>query len=118
MGTLRSVCGLLLVVLTMYVGSQIVPAYMANVRLAEAIDDAAHDLSRNLSPNEEETRDRIVLEARALDIKLKPEQVGVRRVQNEGVAWANYTVHLDFPVHPVDLHFQPASRNSKLAGGI
>lgn len=102
----------------MYVGSQVVPAYVANLRLEEFIDDAAHDLSRNLSPNIEETRDRIVLEARALDISLKQDQVGVRRVGTEGYAWADYTVHLNLPVHPFDLHFQPASRNSKGAAGL
>jgi hypothetical protein len=120
MGAIRSLVGLLVVLSTIYVGSLVLPAYIANFRLEEAINDVAGELSRNLpaTETEEDARSHILAEARALDIALTPQQVEVRRIRNEGVAWADYTVRLDFPVHPVDLHFQPASRSKKSAMGM
>lgn len=111
---MRSFLGLLLILVTVYVGFQLVPAYVANLRLEESIDDTAHALSRAVPPTDDEARTWVVADARALDIELRPSQVEVRRINNEGIVWADYTVHVDFPVHPVDLHFQPASRNRKM----
>lgn len=115
---MRSFLGLLLILVTVYVGIQIGPAYVANLRLEEFIDDTAHALSRPIPPSEEETRRWVLAEARALNIDLSPQQIMVRRFNNEGVIWADYTVHVDFPLHPMDLHFQPSSRNRKTLQGF
>ena len=113
---MRSLVGLLLIASVLYLGLQVLPAYVANVRLEEAINDTAYALSRALP--EAEARQRVVAEARALDIDLSPEQVTVQKFNNEGFVRADYTVHVALPVYPLDLHFQPASRNRKWSPGF
>jgi protein involved in polysaccharide export with SLBB domain len=31
----------------------------------------------------------------------------------EVLVWGDYTVHIDLPIYPVDLRFQPASKSKK-----
>ena len=115
---MRSFFGLLLILLTIYVGTQFVPVYVANFRLEESIDDTAQAFSRPFPPTEDEARKWVLAEARALDIDLNPEQVVVHRRYTEGVIWADYTVHVTLLSHPVDLHFQPASHNRRMVQGF
>ena len=113
---MRSFLGLLMIASAIYLGSQLGPAYVNNVRLEEAINDTAHALGRTLP--EAEARERVVAEARALEIELSPEQVMVEKINSEGFVSAYYTVHVALPVHPLELHFQPASRNRRAGAGF
>lgn len=115
---MRSFFGLLLILMTIYVSTQLAPVYVANFRLEESIDNAAHTFSRALPPTEDEARKWVLAEARSLDIDLSPEQVVVRRWNNEGFIWADYTAHVNLLTRPVDLHFKPASRNRKALPGF
>jgi sensor domain CHASE-containing protein len=63
--------------------------------------------------NEDQVREKVLQEAQRLHIDLQPEQVKVRRIAQEIVIWADYTVHIDVPYHPFDLEFHPASKNKR-----
>src|SRR6266542_49896 len=114
MKTLRSLFWLFIVVAGLYVGWRVAPVYFANYQLEEAMEDTARDASVNTRRSEEEIRDKVLRQARELDIPLKSEDVKVRRTESSDVlVWGDYTVHVDLPIYPLDLHFQPASKSKK-----
>ena len=65
------------------------------------------------SKSEEELRKNILRQARELHVELQPNQLFVQRVMNDVLIWGDYTVHVDVPVYPFDLHFQPMSKSKK-----
>jgi hypothetical protein len=52
--------------------------------------------------------------ARELDIPLADKQLKVTRSGAEVAISAEYTIHVDLPLYPVDLHFAPASKNKRI----
>jgi hypothetical protein len=113
MKTIRSLLGLVIFVAVIYFGYLLFPPIFANYQLADAMESTARITSVAYPPKtEEDIREIIMKEVRNLDIPLTPEQVKVQRTQ-EITIWADYTVHIDNPVHPIDLEFHPASKNKK-----
>lgn len=113
MNTLRFWLRICFLVACVYTAWQVFPSFLANYELEKTIDTAARFGAMDGRQSEEELRDRIVREARALHIDLQPEQVYVQRIPNDVLIWGDYTVHVDLPVHPLDLHFQPMSQSKK-----
>ena len=113
MSTLRSLFGLFIIAATLYAGWEIAQPYYANFQFEQAIDDAARAGTMNSARSDREVLDEVMLKAQELKVPVKSEAVQVQRVNNEVLVWAEYTVRVDLPVHPVDLHFQPASNSKK-----
>jgi DNA-binding GntR family transcriptional regulator len=118
MKSLRSLFGIFIVVAAVYVGWLVVPIYMANYQLEEAMDDSVREAIVNYRSTDQSIRAKVMNQARALDIPLGEEQLHVERTSggsmgSDVMIWGDYTVHVDLPFYPFDLHFQPASRNAK-----
>jgi hypothetical protein len=93
-----------------YTGWMVVPAFIANYRLEEAIDDSARSAAVNSHRTEDEIRSVVYQDARELQIPLKPEDIKVERNGGDVVISADYAVHVELPVHPIDLQFHPSSK--------
>jgi hypothetical protein len=113
MNTLRSWIWIFVVVASAYTAWQVFPSFMANYELERTIDTAARFGAMDRELGEEALRNRVLLEARSLHIDLQPEQVYVQRIPNDVLIWSDYTVHVELPVHPLDLHFQPMSKSKR-----
>jgi hypothetical protein len=113
MSTLRSLIGLLLVVAALYAGWQIAQPYYANFQFEEAIEDAARAGTVDAQRSEQDILNEVLNHAQELKVPIKSEAVQVQRINNEVLVWGEYTVHVDLPIHPIDLHFQPASKSKK-----
>lgn len=110
MKNLRIAFWLCLVGAAVYTGWMVVPAFIANYRFQESIDDSARAAAVNSQRTDDEIRSAIYEEARELQLPLKPEDIKVERDGGDVRVSADYTVHVNLPVHPVDLDFHPSSK--------
>jgi len=89
------------------------PCYIANFQLEGAMDDAARMGAANPRATDEDLRGSVMREVKAQGIPLTGDQILIERAANDVYISAEYTVHVDIPIYPFDLHFQPMSKNKK-----
>jgi hypothetical protein len=110
MKTVRGLSGVLIIVALIYVLWSMIPAYYSNYKLEDFVTNEARTDTYN-NKTEDEIRDTILQKAQQSEIPLTKEQISVQRGGNTVAIEVNYTVHLNFPIHPVDLKFQATSKN-------
>lgn len=114
MGTVKLAFGLIVIVAAIYVGAAVIPVYYANYEFQDMIKTEATLQTYTTKP-EAEIQQTILKRAQELDIPLTKDQVKVQRRGNLGTGsltiQAPYTVHVDLPGYPVDLHFDPSTEN-------
>jgi hypothetical protein len=114
MGTFKIACSLAFVVTGLYVGVELVPVYYSNYEFADAITNEATVSTYN-TKSEEEIRNTIFKKAQEYSVPLTKEQIKVHRSGTTGTGSllidAPYTVHIDLPGYPFDLHFDPSTNN-------
>ncbi len=113
MKTIKALFGLFIVVAIVWVGIKALPPYFANYQFEDVIENETKMNSYN-QKSEQEIREGIVKKARELDIPLTTDQVKVQRMGSELAISADYTVHIDIPIYPFDLHFTPSSKNKRI----
>jgi hypothetical protein len=77
------------------------------------MEDAARSGTADYRRTDQEIQEEVLKQARELNVPVTAEDVHVERVNSEVMVWSDYTVRVDLPVHPIDLHFQPASKSKK-----
>jgi len=114
MGTIKLVFGLVVIAASVYVGATLVPIYYANYQFQDVIKTEATLQTYTTKP-EAEIQQYIVKKAQELEIPLDKDHIKVQRHGNTGTGsltiQAPYTVHVDFPGYPMDLHFDPSTEN-------
>ena len=110
MKTIKALIGLAVLAGGIYLGWNLIPPYFNDYKLEGAIADEAR-INTYSNKSEEAMRETVVEKAKALEIPLTTENVTVTRGNGVVSIDVNYTVHLDFPVHPVDLSFHTSSKN-------
>ncbi|MFB3814682.1 MAG: hypothetical protein ACE14L_11280 [Terriglobales bacterium] len=114
MKSLRSLFGLFVIGAIVYCAWLLVPPYYANFQFEEAMDDAARAASTPpIRTSEQDLRENLVRKARGFGIQIQPEQIQVQRLGGDFLVWGEYTVHVDLPLYPLDLQFQPMSKSKK-----
>lgn len=113
MARLKSLLGIVLILGAVYVGWQLIPPYYGNFQLQDTIESEARLNSYNMK-TEEEIKAIIVKRAKELELPLTAEQVQVQRNGTILSIAADYTVHVDLPIYPVDLHFTPMTKNHRI----
>lgn len=114
MGTIKLIFGLLLIVTCVYVGAELIPVYYANYEFNDIVKTEATLQTYTTKP-ESEIQDMLFKKAQDLQIPLNKEQIKVTRRGTTGTGSlsisAPYIVHVDLPVYPLDLHFDPSTEN-------
>lgn len=114
MKRLKALLGLIVVVAGFYLAWELIPPYLNNYQLADAIENEARLDSYNPNKTDADIKNSVVKAARDLDIPLKPEDVQVTREGPNLSISASYTVHVDLPGYPLDLKFNPATKNKRI----
>jgi len=114
MKRLKALLGLLVVVGGFYLAWELIPPYLANYQLQDAIENEARMDSYNPNRTDADIKASVVKAARDLDIVLRPEDVQVSRDGPNLTISASYTVHVDLPGYPLDLRFNPATKNKRI----
>lgn len=115
MGKIKLLFGLGAIVAVIYGGVELIPPYFSNYQFEDAIkQEALH--STYSTKTEDDIRDEVFKKARDLEIPLTREEIKVQRTgsgQGNGTLMieADYSVHVELPGYPLDLHFTPSSRN-------
>ena len=114
MSTIKLILTLGLLAFGVYVGAEIIPPYFANYQFQDAIDTEAR-LATYSNKNEDSLRDSVFKQAQNLEIPVTRDDIKVQRTGTQGTGSVfietDYTVHVDLPGYPLDLHFHPASKN-------
>jgi nitrogen fixation protein FixH len=114
MGTIKLVLVLGLLASAVYVGAQIIPPYFANYEFQDTLETEAR-MGTYSTKGDEVIRDAVFRKAQELELPLTAQDIKLQRVGPNGNATvtieADYTVHVDLPGYPMDLHFHPASKN-------
>ncbi len=117
MGSLKAVLGFAVIAAVIYGSWLVIPPYFANYQFQDDIKNTAlHDMYG--TKTEEDIRQGVFKRAKALEIPLTEEQIKVKRIGNSGsgslLIDVDYTVRVDMPGYPLDLHFHPSSENKGL----
>src|SRR5262245_60073327 len=103
MKTLKSLLGLLVVVMFFYCAWKLVPPYFNEYQFEDAIGQIARYSAYNQQKSEQDIRDEVAKKAMELDIPLSSEQIKVVRNGAELTISAEYKIHVDLPGYPLDL---------------
>src|SRR6478736_9527354 len=114
MGSLKLVFGIFVMVASVYLIAELAPPFFSNYQFEDAIRTEAQMDTYN-TKTEDQIRDAIFKKAQDLDVPVTREQI---KVQRSGVTGsgsisieAPYTVHVNLPGYPLDLDFNPTTRN-------
>ena len=114
MGTIKLIMTLALLAIGVYVGAEVIPPYFANYQFQDAIDTEAK-MATYSTKGEDAIRDSVFKQAQNLEIPVTRDDIKVQHTGNQanGTVFieTDYTVHVDLPGYPLDLHFHPASKN-------
>lgn len=114
MKSLKTLIGIFVVVAVFYVGYKVVPVYFNYYQFQDAVESEAR-LQTYSTKSEADMRETMWKKAQELEIPLdSPEQIKVERSSNSVSISTEYTVHIDLPIHPFDLNFNPNSKNKQL----
>jgi hypothetical protein len=114
MGTIKLVFGLFVIAAAIYLGVELVPVYYANYEFQDVIKTEATLQTYTTKP-EAEIQAGIYKKAQQLELPLSQDQIQVQRRGTTGTGSltirAAYTVRVDLPGYPLDLHFDPSTEN-------
>lgn len=113
MKTVRALVGLLIVVGAIYTAWLVVPAYLHNYQLEDAMGDEAR-MNTYSAKSEEDMRETIYRKAKDMEMPITRDQVNVKREAQSVNIWVNYTVHVELPGYAFDLQFHPSTKNKAL----
>ncbi len=111
---MKLVFGIFVIAVAIYLGVQLVPVYYANYQFKDAVNTEA-TLETYTTKPEADIRDAVYKQAQQGGIPIEKDQIKVQRTGTVGTGAllisAPYTVHIDFPGYPMDLHFDVSSDN-------
>lgn len=114
MESIKLIFGLFVIVAAIYLGVALVPAYYTNYELQDALNNEAL-MATNSGKTEDAIQESVFKQAHQLGIDISRDDV---KVQRNGAQFSgsvsievDYTVHVNLPGYPFDLHFAPVATN-------
>ncbi len=115
MKTVRMLFGLFLVGSVIFLAWKVVPAYFANYQFEEAVDDTARSAAVDSRKGPDEIRSAVLEKAQSYELPVKAEDIDVTRNGSDVLISVEYVVHVDVPVYPFDMKFNPSSKRQGLS---
>jgi hypothetical protein len=114
MKSLRGIVALVIVVAVFYVGFKVVPVYFDFYQFQDAIEEEAR-INSYTGKSVNDIRETVWKKVQQLELPLtSPDDLKIERTGNMVSIQAEYTVHIDVPIHPFDLKFQPNTKNKQI----
>ena len=114
MGRIKMFLGIFVIVAGVYVSAKLIPPYFSNYQFQDSIKEEATRDSY-AAKTESDIQDTIFKKAQDYDIPITKEGIHVEHQGNQFsgtiIIRAPYTVHVDLPAYPLDLHFEPSTLN-------
>jgi Domain of unknown function (DUF4845) len=115
MKSFRALSGLLLVVAMFYCSYKFLPVYLAAYQFDDAIKEEAK-LAAYSQRSDADIQANVFKKAQDFEIPIKPEGIHVQRSNADLNISADYRVHVDLPLFPLDLDFHPSSKGHQFSG--
>jgi hypothetical protein len=113
MKELKSIFGLLILVVGCFVIYKVLPSYWGNYKLGRMIEEQA--VIYTYTPKSDaDIAAEIAQKAQSLDIVLAPQEITVQRTPGDLTITAEYSVHVDMPFYPLDLPLKASSKNKNV----
>lgn len=110
---MKSIFGMLLLVVGGFVLYQVLPVYWGDYKLGRLLEEQSQIDTYNSASNQEIAA-VIVGKAREFNVALSPEQVKVQRGAGDLTITTDYMVHVDLPIYPLDLNFKTTTNNKNV----
>jgi len=110
MKELKSIFGLLLLLVGAFVLYKVAPAYWGNFKMGRLVEEQSVAFTYTANSPDEISRS-IAEKAQEFNVPLTPEQITVHRTPGDLSIAVDYTVHIEMPFYPFDLEFKTASKN-------
>lgn len=107
-GRLKTIIGLAIVAMMVYMGFKIIPAYVNNYELEDAMKSEARFAGVNRK-SPEQVRDTIYTKIKQLGIPAQPENIRVEVLQSGMRITVTYTVVVELPGYQLELNFKPTA---------
>jgi len=111
---MKLLLGIFVIALAAYLGIQLIPVYYENYQFKDAVSTEA-TLETYTTKPEADIREFVFKKAQELDIPISKDAIKVQRTGTVGTGTltisAPYSVHVDLPGYPMDLHFDVSSDN-------
>lgn len=114
MGTIKLILILALLGGLVYVSAELIPPYFSNYQFQDTLDNEAR-MGTYSTKGDDVIRDAVFRKAQDLELPVAKEQIKVQRIGTPGsgsvMIETDYTIHVDLPGYPMDIHFHPQSKN-------
>jgi cell division protein FtsL len=107
------ILALFFLVVVVFLALRLLPPYISNYQLQDAIQNLARSASYN-QVSEEDLQKSVITSANGLGIALVPKQVSVRKGSESVVIAVRYSVPVDLLVRQLDLDFEPTASNTQI----
>jgi len=111
MRTLKALFSLAVLAAMIYLAIKLVPPYAHNYQFSEEITSIARLSSYVRDKSADDIKQEVLAKARELEIPIGPDDVKVEKTFNSCSIDVQYVVHVDLPIRPVDLKFNPTAGN-------
>jgi hypothetical protein len=113
MKELKSIFGLLVLLVGGFLIYKVVPVYWGDFKLGRLLEEQAQFYTYYVK-SDKEMQTAIAQKAQAMDVPVSPDQLKVERFPGELAITAEYSVHVDVPLYPFDLNFKTTTRNKNI----
>jgi hypothetical protein len=116
MGTIKLVLGFGVILALLYVGWMVIPPYFANYQFEDFIKNTAISGTYS-SKSDDDLREIVLKQAKELEIPVTKNEIRITHIGSNASGLAievDYSVHVDLPGYPIDLHFHPATQNKSI----
>lgn len=111
MKTVKLIAVVVVVGAAFYLAYLVAPVYWSYYQFQDAIESEAR-IQSYTGKSEADMRETVWKKAKQLEIPLNSaEEIKVQRNGSVVAIATQYTVHIDVPVHPFDLNFNPSTQN-------
>ncbi|HET9741534.1 MAG TPA: DUF4845 domain-containing protein [Terriglobales bacterium] len=110
MPRIKALIGVVVVVGFFYLAWNLVPPYLANYQFQQEIQTVARD-NMYTPLDENGIRDQVKRKISDIGVPINPDNVVIVRNGQDVTIGANYSVHVNLAVHPVDLTFLVATKD-------
>ncbi len=109
----QAIIGLFVLVAGIYLAWRVLPYYYSNMEYQDYVEQQARIESYS-THSEDDIADIFAKKAQDLDIPLTAKDIHVQKQGSDLSIWAEYTVHIDVPIHPFDMHFRVDTKNRRI----
>ena len=116
MGTIKLILVFALLAGLVFVSAEVIPPYFSNYEFQDTLESEAR-LGTYSTKGDDVIRDAVFKRAQDLEIPITKEQIKIQRIGPGGngvMIETDYTVHIDLPGYPMDVHFHSQSKNKNV----